>query len=81
VTIQESKRPSGDLFTDSWNFMQDSWENFIIQNNLMVAIGSDALFDFFCKMFCESMRYQLQAFIRNYTAEIQRRRRTRQSPS
>lgn len=79
MTIQESQKAGSDQITDAWNFMQDSWENFIIQNNLWVAIESDALFDFFCRMFCQSMRPQLQTFIRNYTEEIERRRRTRQS--
>lgn len=78
MIIQESQKLSGDIARDTWNMMQDSWENFIIQNNLLIAVGSDALFDLFCKTFCQSMRSQLQTFIRNYTEEIERRRRDRQ---
>jgi hypothetical protein len=74
MTIQESER----VGTDIWKVMQDSWEDFIIRNNLFVAAGSDALFEFFCNMFCQSMRPQLQLLIKNYTDELERKRRTRQ---
>lgn len=79
MTIRESERVGTDPITDLWKSAQDSWETFIIQNNLFVAVGSDALFDFFCKMFCQSMRPQLQVFIRNYTEELERKRRTNPS--
>jgi hypothetical protein len=76
MTVQESERVGTDPITDLMKFMQDSWENFVIQNNLLVAVGSDALFDYFCKMFCEIMRPQIQQIIRAYTSEIERKRRS-----
>lgn len=79
MAIQESERVRAEPVTDVWKFMQDSWEDFVIRNNLFVAVGSDALFEFFCNMFCQSMRPQLQLLIKNYTNELERKRRIRQS--
>jgi hypothetical protein len=79
MTIQESERVGTEPVTNIFKYMQDSWEDFVIRNNLFVAVGSDALFEFFCNMFCQSMRPQLQIMIKNYTEELERKRQSRRS--
>jgi hypothetical protein len=57
-----------------WQWLQESWEEFIIQYSGGLLTISDAMFSAFCGLFCDWMRGRVHEYFERNIEQIKKRR-------
>jgi hypothetical protein len=57
-----------------WEWLQESWEEFVIQYSGGLKTLSDATFNFFCSMFCDWMRGCIHDYLESNIEQMKERR-------